>query len=209
MSKDELIKNLEVTNQLICQIEEADLEYAEYHREHQMSTFLVFLGSFVMMVTMLVVVSSAYRVFKFESFLIGLVSFAIVVFLPVITMVSLSLIMRKRKREITIEKNKLRIQEIEINVSQWLDLLEQNTILPENYRYSFASENIYGYLINLRADTLKEALNLFEEELRHQEQMSAINIIREDQLAIFNEVRRNSSAINTANALSWANLIAR
>lgn len=37
--------------------------------------------------------------------------------------------------------------------------------IPEDYRYSYAVQTISSYFHNLRADNMKEAINLFEEEL--------------------------------------------
>lgn len=38
-------------------------------------------------------------------------------------------------------------------------------VLPENYAYYYCAEKLYSYLKNGRADSLKEALNLYESEL--------------------------------------------
>ncbi|MBD5130806.1 MAG: hypothetical protein HDT43_12925 [Ruminococcaceae bacterium] len=45
--------------------------------------------------------------------------------------------------------------------------------LPPDYRNSTAWEKIAGYLTNMRADTLQDALNLFETEA-HQERMESL-----------------------------------
>lgn len=38
-------------------------------------------------------------------------------------------------------------------------------IVPINYRYYIAVNYMYGCLINCRAETIKEAVNLYEEQL--------------------------------------------
>lgn len=48
--------------------------------------------------------------------------------------------------------------------------------LPTDYRNSTAWEKIAGYLINMRANTLQEAINLYETEA-HQERLESIAAI--------------------------------
>ena len=57
-----------------------------------------------------------------------------------------------------------------------------------------------SYLVNKRADTLKEALNLFEEEKRHDEQMREINIVQQMQEITYKKA-------DEAATLGWVNLI--
>lgn len=57
-----------------------------------------------------------------------------------------------------------RLIEIENKVEQNINMLQKDSILPKAYWNSFAINKIIEYLINLRADSLKEAINLFENE---------------------------------------------
>ena len=61
-----------------------------------------------------------------------------------------------------------------------LDIAERNlnaniqyvNLIPPNYRYPLALNEIYSYLVNLRAESWKEAVNLYEEQL-HRWQLEA------------------------------------
>lgn len=54
-------------------------------------------------------------------------------------------------------------QELQKLIEQHGDWITE--VLPANYAYFYCAEKIYGYLKNGRADSLKEALNLYEAEL--------------------------------------------
>lgn len=51
------------------------------------------------------------------------------------------------------------------------DELDSFTILPQRYRTIHAVDSIGNYLVNKRADTLKEAINLYEDQLHKQNQL--------------------------------------
>lgn len=67
-------------------------------------------------------------------------------------------------------KNKAEIAEIEENLARFLkNTQEFLTFLPQEYRNFTAVSFLYRVIDNGRADSLKEAKNLFEEEKRHWE----------------------------------------
>lgn len=83
-----------------------------------------------------------------------------------------------------VKKNQLRIDELKKEYQE-LSLLIKNTGLAEQYSYTYAIEKLINYLSVGRADNLKEALNLFELELRHDEQLNKlreINLQQQKQL---------------------------
>ena len=53
---------------------------------------------------------------------------------------------------------------------QWKELVQDERLswLPESYRRGHSAVAIYNYAINGRADSLKEALNLYETEKHHE-----------------------------------------
>jgi len=57
-------------------------------------------------------------------------------------------------------KAKLKIAEDNLNSN-----IECVYLIPENYRYPLALDEIYSYLANHRAESWKEAVNLYEEQL--------------------------------------------
>lgn len=84
------------------------------------------------------------------------------------------------------------------------DFLNTIELIPRNYRYSFAMNTIAGYFENGRAESMKEALNLFEVE-KHQWRMEEIQIQQANMVTNQLDSIRKSSAI-TAGA-SVANAI--
>lgn len=83
-----------------------------------------------------------------------------------------------------ITKNKDKINEIKRRLA---DLNEEVTpvYIPRTYINDYALSKLKSYFSNRRADTLKEALNLFEDEMRHNQQMREINTVRELQEVTF------------------------
>jgi len=60
-----------------------------------------------------------------------------------------------------LEKEKLK-EEIVLMLQESADIL---AVIPVDYRYPLATETIYRIFLNGRADTMKEAVNLYEEQL--------------------------------------------
>lgn len=77
-----------------------------------------------------------------------------------------------------------------------------NLYISKTYINYYALTKLESYLINKRADSLKEALNLFEQEKRHDQQMKEINIVQQMQ-----EINLRKS--NEAATLGWINLLRR
>lgn len=69
----------------------------------------------------------------------------------------------KRKRLTRQLKPELIQKSIEMNAL--VEQLDQFTLLPEKYRTLQAVDAIGNYFVNKRVDTLKEAINLYEDEL--------------------------------------------
>lgn len=79
-------------------------------------------------------------------------------------------------------------------------LAERIVVVPENYRYLMAVECMYGYFVNRRADSLKEAINLYEEELyrmRQEQRSEQMVALQRQQNSALNNISA-SSAINAA-----------
>lgn len=79
-------------------------------------------------------------------------------------------------------------------------LAERIVVVPENYRYLMAVECMYAYFVNRRADSLKEAINLYEEELyrmRQEQRSEQMVALQRQQNSALNNISA-SSAINAA-----------
>jgi len=97
-----------------------------------------------------------------------------------------------------IKKNQPQIEEYQ----KLMDSVKQKIqpqYIPDNYLNMYALNKLESYFVNKRADTLKEALNLFEEEKRFDEQMKEINTIKQLQQKTLQEARETKVA-------SWLNL---
>lgn len=74
------------------------------------------------------------------------------------------------------EKNRLKIK-----INNNLIKIRDTTILPQDYCYNLNAVNCFlSYLINRRADTLKECINLYHQELQHQEMMDYVGSVESD-----------------------------
>lgn len=106
--------------------------------------------------------------------------------------------MREKRLSETIAKR----NSILNNVSD--DFWQTIEMIPNVYRYEFAMLTIAGYFDTGRAETLKEALNLFETE-KHQWRMEDIQIKQAAMMTAQLDSIRRSSAIsagaNVANAI--------
>lgn len=91
-----------------------------------------------------------------------------------------------------VKKNSSRINELNKEY-QDLSLSLKSTDLAEQYSYTYAIEKLINYLSVGRADNLKEALNLFEVELRHDEQLNRlrdIHLQQQKQLQELQSIKR-------------------
>lgn len=91
-----------------------------------------------------------------------------------------------------VKKNSPRINELNKEYQE-LSLSLKNTGLAEQYSYTYAIEKLINYLSVGRADNLKEALNLFEIELRHDEQLNRlrdIHVQQQKQLQELQSIKR-------------------
>jgi hypothetical protein len=79
----------------------------------------------------------------------------------------------KRKR--LWQKNKPEILRLTDEMNQLVNQLETFTILPPKYRTMHAVDTIGNYILDKRIDSLKEGLNLYEDELFKMQQLKNQN----------------------------------
>ena len=96
-----------------------------------------------------------------------------------------------------IKRNSNRIDEIIEEELKIMDFLKGMN-LPLNYCYTRAIEQFENYLLNYRADTLKECINLFESEEKHQAQIHELRTIQQIQDLVYKEARaaKNIALLN-------------
>ena len=80
-----------------------------------------------------------------------------------------------------------------------------------DYREGIPVVYIFNYVKNGRADTLKEALNLFEQERRHWEQMQALQEVAAMQAeyydAAISEIQHNTAVLQDIRMIETINLL--
>lgn len=100
-----------------------------------------------------------------------------------------------------IAKNSNRIEELRSLIDN-LQASINPSLIPKSYIHLHALNKLESYILNKRADDVKEALNLYEEELRHDEQLRELNIVQQMQEATYKKA-------NEATTLGWVNLFRR
>ncbi|MFA9559295.1 hypothetical protein ACERII_18445 [Evansella sp. AB-rgal1] len=100
--------------------------------------------------------------------------------------------------KIIISTNQPRIIELREQMKNIEDSVNP-VFIPKVYMNQYALNKLEEYLVNKRADNLKEALNLFEQEKLHNEQMKQLNIIQHIQEDTYRKA-------NEATLLGWVNI---
>lgn len=77
-----------------------------------------------------------------------------------------------------------------------LDYFKNGTVVPEDYIQENVLYKLESYVINKRADSIKEAINLFENEERHLEQMNELRINQELQELTYWKIDEISKKLN-------------
>lgn len=91
---------------------------------------------------------------------------------------------------------------LELEKQTIIDYIKTHSVIPDDYCYLHALNTFEKYLINNRADSLKECINLFEQEKRHDEQLQEIRVIQQIQEATYQKA-------NEAATIGWINLFTR
>lgn len=96
------------------------------------------------------------------------------------------------------------IQNLSGSLNSIAERLDGFTVLPEQYRTLHAVDTLGGYLINKRADSLKEAINLYEDELFKYKQLHNQNIQIQQNSRIMNQNKEMIKAQKITNKrLLW------
>lgn len=79
------------------------------------------------------------------------------------------------------QNNIKRKEEIKAQINNNLLIIKRTTAIPQDYCYDLNAVSCFlSYLINRRADTLKECINLYHQELQHQEMMDYVSSVESD-----------------------------
>lgn len=92
----------------------------------------------------------------------------------------------KRKKGAMKEAARLKFEPLVREMDEIALKLEVSDILPEKYRTLHAVSHLLEYVQNKRIDTLKEGLNLYEDEMSKQLQQQRLNqVVQQNQRMIF------------------------
>ncbi|SER24532.1 hypothetical protein SAMN04487944_10246 [Gracilibacillus ureilyticus] len=108
---------------------------------------------------------------------------------------------KEKKAQEKLEKQTTVLQRLEAEKEQLLQLLDYS-IVPEKYWTVHAIQMFEEYIQNSRADSLKEAINLYEQELRHEEHMQEMRHLKQLQAATYQKAQE-------ASTLGWINFFTR
>jgi hypothetical protein len=137
-------------------------------------------------------------IFSFVIFgVVAIFAIFITIYLYIFLEEKINLYQIKKKTTRHAERIKEIINE-EKNLMQFLEGIN----LPLNYCYPSTIMQFESYLLNHRADTLKECINLYEQELRHQDHINELRTIQQMQEMTLREAR-------TAKNVAIFNLFAR
>lgn len=106
------------------------------------------------------------------------------VYTLILTVILTIVLVKKSQKDLAVMQNnlpKLKAEYAEIE-NQFAKEVTANLpkiydIIPKNYAYPYAIKQIYSYLANCRADSLKEAINLFEQEQQQKEQTAKMDAL--------------------------------
>lgn len=114
------------------------------------------------------------------------------------------------KVKIAITANSTTISALKNEYSNNLQILDKFSVVPTTFRNKFTVEYLISYLVNKRADNLKEAINIYEQEMRHRELIAHIQQLQQQQAYLAAEVsdakyaaQRAETAARNAEYASW------
>jgi len=96
--------------------------------------------------------------------------------------------------------------ELEVIKRNFIEI-DKNNILPEKYLNEYSVRKLIEYFENLRADTLKEAINLLEAEKIQNQQLSKLNYLIDNQNKTIHNQREIIENQNQLNSLVKWNTI--
>ena len=106
----------------------------------------------------------------------------------------LKLTIIKEKETSYLRNVKNELADLKNQINQKKQSLKKATFVPVAYLYPEAINAFLAYLYNKRADTLKECINLYEEECRHNQSMNALSNIEMSNYRIEAELQYHNSS---------------
>ncbi|MCM3663467.1 hypothetical protein M3204_03575 [Mesobacillus subterraneus] len=189
MDKIQLLEVISVSKQQIKSLAKIRKEYREYHIPNYNVAKLplivkLILGYFLFTLVATPIPFLAALGGYFVIVVFGLIAIFATIYLYITLEEKINLYQIKKK---TI-KHADRIKEIIEEEKSLMEFLESLN-LPLDYCYPSAVGQFESYLLNQRADSLKECINLYEQEKQHQNQINELRTIQQIQELTLEEAR--------------------
>jgi hypothetical protein len=139
--------------------------------------------------------------FKVFPFLYGHVFFELIVGITLYTLIYQSINNSLHKKRLLKYKKQLKILKHR-NGQIVLETQSLRTSIPDDYMHLSFLKAVEKYIENKRIESLKEAINLYEVEQRHNEQIQEIYTLQQLQQKTYKETQQ-------ATTLGWMNLFRR
>jgi hypothetical protein len=163
-----LFDNLRKSKELIARYADLDFEiwslkfYIQQYDRKTLFTFLSLVPTLILIYAPRITINFRTNMFTFLA--VAIISFFVLkygVFKLVIRL----------KRQSLWHSNQTKLLNLLDEMNKLVQQLDDFTVLPPKYRTMHAVDAIEDYILNKRIDTLKEGLNLYEDELYKMQQM--------------------------------------
>ncbi len=201
--REEMLTNLQTTAVIIKETEELIDESDKYTHKITINLGWRFITYLILLFITYTIINSLPNNIVNDLVIFFVIAFFVVPYLVMrFTFTFICNLYHSHKQK----KYKSRLIKIEEKLKQNINLLQNDSILPKAYWNSFAVAKIIDYIRNLRADNLKEAINLFENELKHIEQIEKIDKMQEN---IISQLSKVKNSARSAEFASWVNFLSK
>jgi hypothetical protein len=188
--KNSILENLNFTKDQVSTLVNNHREYVNYHRKplnfsrlKHVVAFLLF--SLALSLLYAIVASPIAVVFNIETESLT-EPVAVPLFIGSIILYFICYrLFNNRQQKVKLVKHAVRINQIISEKEMILHRLDQESIVPSTYRNMSALNRFIQYFKDGRAETMKEAMNLYEQEVRHEEQLQEIQVMQHLQAATY------------------------
>lgn len=188
----------------------ADLErikkFFSYKKKHNPYPSCIFSSFFIVFGLPILNFICAWYLYSFKGAVEQFRSFSTLIFISIIVFIFVSVIWIimsyfSKKSQLSKLENKLQNKKDELaSINRNLydiatTIKDKITILPPDYQYSMAAEYIYSCLRNQRANTIGEAVNLYEDQLhkwRVENSLQQLNQMQKEQAASLRYIKATS-----------------
>ena len=171
MEKEELLQNINYTKNILL---EKDKLQKEWNKIYDQVPYTIKLKWWVIIAIILAeILNKSYPLMSWLCLLS-----------PILGYLYNEKVTYQRDSLISSKKNEFDVQFQQINKAL------TKSVIPPKYQDLWSINKIKGYLVNQRADNLKECLNLLEDEIKHNQQIENLQEIQNQNEAILQQRAR-------------------